>query len=67
MEALDIIRAKPLVKLKRHRQWLASTQYSPQSVRRLLDRNARGDDRVEIVALPKERAEVLRALLNNAN
>ena len=67
MEALDIIRAQPLVKLKRHRQWLANTPYSPQSVRRLLDRSARGDDEIEIIVLPKQRTEALRALLNSAS
>ena len=66
MEALDIIRAKPLIQLRRRKQWLASTPYQPRAVRQLLDRSARGDDRIEIVILPKGRTEVLRDLLNNA-
>lgn len=67
MEALDIIRAKPLVKLKKRKQWLASTPYQPWAVRRLLDRSARGDDHIEIVELPKDRTDALRELLNNAS
>ncbi len=35
MEALDIIRAKPLVKLKKRKQWLASTPYPRTAIRRL--------------------------------
>jgi hypothetical protein len=67
MEALDIINAKPLVRLKRRKQWLASTRYQPASVRRLLDRSARGDDKIEIVMLPKDRTDELRDLLNHAS
>jgi hypothetical protein len=65
-EALDIIHAKPLLQLKKRKQWLALTPYPPHAVRRLLDRSARGDDQIEIVALPKMRTEALRELLNNA-
>lgn len=66
MEALDILKAKPLVKLKKRKQWLASTPYPPKTVRQLLDRSARGDDQIEIIELPKQRTDELRELLNNA-
>jgi hypothetical protein len=66
-EALDIIRAKPLLQLRKRKQWLASTPYPPQAVRQLLDRSSRGDDQIEIVALPKPRTEALRDLLNHAS
>ena len=66
-EALDIIHAKPLLQLKKRKQWLASTFYTPQAVRMLLDRSARGDDQIEIVALPKPRTDALRDLLNHAS
>ena len=67
LEALDIIRAKPLLQLRRRRQWLADTRYPPQAVRQLLNRCARGDDKIEIVALPKPRTDALRDLLNHAS
>jgi len=67
MEALDIIRAKPLVELKRRRQWLASTPFSPQAVRQLLNRSARGDDQIEVIELAKRQTEALRDLLTNAS
>lgn len=67
MEALDIISAKPLLQLKRRKQWLANTRYRPWEVRRLLDRSSRGDDKIEIVALPKLRTDALRDLLNHAS
>jgi hypothetical protein len=66
LEALSIIRAKPLVELKRGRQWIASTPYSLFNVRRLLDRSARGDVQIEIVELPQRQTEAVRELLDNA-
>lgn len=66
-EALDIIRAKPLLQLRRRKQWLANTPYTPDAVKRLLNRSSRGDDQIEIVVLPKPRTEALRDLLNHAS
>ena len=66
MEALDIIRAKPLLELKRRQQWIASTPYSPFAVKRMLDRSARGDDNIEVIELRKQQADVLRELLNDS-
>jgi hypothetical protein len=63
-EALDIIHAKPLVELKRGRQWLARTRYPLWQVKRLLNRSARGDDSIEVIELGARQTEALRDILD---